>query len=67
MATFKMTCTCGDTFEVDAKDRDEAVEKIQSMMSEEAIGAHMEEKHEGQPVPPVSMVHQMVAQMTTAA
>ncbi len=67
MEKFRMTCTCGETFDVDAENRDEAVEKIQSMLNEDAVRAHMEEKHPGQPVPSVGQIHQLVAQFVTAA
>jgi len=67
MAAFHMTCSCGHDIKVDAKNRDEAVTKIQSMMDEKAIEAHLREKHKGEPKPSVAQVHQMIAQNTVAA
>jgi hypothetical protein len=67
MAAYHMTCSCGHDIKVDAKNRDEAVSKIQSMMDEKAIDAHLKEKHKGEPVPSVAQVHQMIAQNTVAA
>jgi hypothetical protein len=67
MTAFHMTCSCGHDIKVDAADRDQAVAKIQSMMDENAIDAHLKEKHEGEPVPSVAQVHQMIAQNTVAA
>ena len=67
MAQYHMTCSCGHDIKVDAKNRDEAVSKIQSMMGEKAIDAHLKEKHKGEPVPSVAQVHQMIAQNTVAA
>ena len=55
-----MTCTCGDVMTVEAGTRDEAVNKMKGMMNEGAVTAHMAEKHAGEPVPPVSQVHQMI-------
>ena len=43
-----MKCTCGDIVSMEAANRDEAVKKMQDMMSEEAIAKHFEEKHPGQ-------------------
>lgn len=48
---FAMKCTCGHVIDVDAPNHEEAVEKIQDIMSEDAIAAHMAEKHVGEPVP----------------
>jgi uncharacterized protein YqfB (UPF0267 family) len=53
MQKFKMTCSCGDVMEVEAADRDGAVAQLKAMMTQEAIDAHMAEKHAGQP--PMSM------------
>jgi hypothetical protein len=66
MAAFHMTCSCGHDIKVDAKDRADAISKIQSMMDRKAIEAHIKEKHPGEPVPSVSQVHQMIAQHTAA-
>ena len=67
MAAYHMTCSCGHDIKVDAKSRDEAVTKIQSMMDEKAIDAHLNEKHKGEPKPSIAQVHQMIAQNTVAA
>ena len=67
MAQYHMTCSCGHDIKVDAKNRDEAVSKIQSMMNEKAIDTHLSEKHKGEPRPSVAQVHQMIAQNTVAA
>ena len=67
MSTFQMTCTCGDTMKVDAENRDEAVSKLKTMMNEDAIAAHMKEKHPGDPVPPVAEVHKMIVAGTVPA
>jgi hypothetical protein len=67
MPAFHMTCSCGHDIKVDAKDRAEAVSKIQGIMNEGAIAAHMMEKHPGEPVPPVKAIHEMIAANTVPA
>ena len=49
MNKFKMTCMCGDVMEVEAADRDGAVAQLKAMMTQEAIDAHMKDKHPGAP------------------
>ena len=60
---YSFTCTCGHKITVDAATKDEAVTKIQEMMSQDAIGAHMPEKHSGDPVPTKEQSDAMIAQM----
>ena len=60
--TYSMTCACGDVMTVDAADRNQAVQKLKEMMTEDAINAHMSEKHPGDPVLPMSQVHMMIEQ-----
>jgi hypothetical protein len=67
MSAFHMTCACGHDIKVDAKNRPEAVSKIQGIMTKDAIAAHFKEKHAGQVVPPVGDVHKMIAENTVAA
>ena len=67
MSAFHMTCSCGHDIKVDAKNRDEAVSKIQGMMTKDAIAAHMKEKHPGEPALSVGQVHQMIAMATAPA
>ena len=43
-----MTCTCGDVMGVEAETREEAVTKMKAMMTQDAIDAHVAEKHPGQ-------------------
>ena len=51
----------------DAATKEEAVAKIQGMMTEVAINQHFAAKHAGQPVPPVADVQTMIAQQTMLA
>ena len=62
-----MTCSCGDVMSADAATKEEAVAKIQGMMTEVAINQHFAAKHAGQPVPPVADVQTMIAQQTMLA
>ncbi|HEX9721660.1 MAG TPA: hypothetical protein VGA53_00150 [Candidatus Paceibacterota bacterium] len=51
MNKYSMTCTCGHEMTVDAESKEQAVEQLKSMMTEEAIASHCAEKHPGEPVP----------------
>lgn len=63
MHKFTMVCSCGDPMTVEAETREEAVAKLQGMMTEEAIAAHMTDKHPGeQQIPSVADVHAQIAQ-----
>lgn len=61
MTKYSMTCSCGDVMDVEAENREEAVQKMQNMMNAEMIDKHMTEKHPGQPVMSVEDVHAMIA------
>lgn len=61
-----MTCSCGDQMSIEANNRDEAVTQYKAMMSEHSIAEHFAEKHQGQPVPPVSVVHAMIEHQVSA-
>lgn len=60
MTTYQMTCSCGDTMNIESSNREEAVSKLQAMMNVSAIAAHMKEKHPGEPLIPVDQVHAMI-------
>jgi hypothetical protein len=67
MATYSMTCSCGQTMTADASSRDEAVKTIQGWMTAESIAQHMKDHHKAdEPIPSVEQVHGMIAQLTTA-
>lgn len=63
MTKYSFTCTCGHKVTADAENKEEAVKKIQDMMGQDAINAHMAEKHPGDPVPTKEQSDQMVEQM----
>ena len=67
MNKYSMTCTCGDVMTVDAASREEAVEKLKGMMTEDAIAKHMAEKHTGEPVPSKEQSDAMIEQNTKEA
>lgn len=48
MQKFSMTCSCGDPFGCEAATREEAVMQMKTMMTQEVIDRHMQEKHPGQ-------------------
>lgn len=45
---------------VDANTREEAVNQVKAMMTQEAINAHMTEKHPGQPAMSMADCHAMI-------
>jgi hypothetical protein len=51
MANWEMTCTCGDKMQAEGDTAEAAVDNLLSSMTPEAVGAHMAEKHAGQPMP----------------
>lgn len=63
---FSSTCSCGDVMTVDAGSKEEAVTKLQAMMTEDAIAKHMAEKHPGDPVPSMEQAHALIAANTVA-
>jgi hypothetical protein len=62
MPKYAMTCSCGDSLQVDAASRDEAVTKIQGLMTLGYVETHMAQKHPGEPRPNLGQIHGMVAQ-----
>ena len=66
MQKFKMTCSCGDTMEVEAADRNDAVMQFKAMMTQEAIDAHMAEKHPGDPAMSMADCHAMIESQVVA-
>ena len=62
-----MTCSCGDVMEMEASNRDEAVAKLKALMTQEAIDAHMKEKHSGQPTISMADCHAQIERDTKEA
>ncbi|TSC67731.1 MAG: hypothetical protein G01um101466_653 [Parcubacteria group bacterium Gr01-1014_66] len=67
MAKFNMTCSCGDVMTVDAENRGDAVSQLKHMRDEQAITAHMTEKHPGEPLISVADCHRMIEKEVVAA
>ena len=67
MNKYSMTCTCGQEMTVDADSREQAIEKLKGMMTEEAIAQHCAEKHPGEPVPSKEQSDEMIEQTTKEA
>jgi len=51
MATWEMSCSCGDTFQVPGDTKEQAVDAMMEQMTPEAMQQHMAEKHAGEPAP----------------
>ena len=62
MNKFSMTCTCGHVMTVEASSREEAVQKMKVMMTEDMIAQHTAEKHPGEPAPSTEQVNMMIEQ-----
>ena len=61
---YVMTCSCGDKVRVEARNREQATARIKAIMDEDTIALHMEERHQGEEVPEVSMVHDIIDETT---
>ncbi|MEK7068631.1 MAG: hypothetical protein AAB964_02345 [Patescibacteria group bacterium] len=59
-----MTCSCGGTVKVEARNRAEATARIKAIMDEDTIALHMDERHPGEEIPEVSMVHEIIDETT---
>jgi hypothetical protein len=67
MATYSMTCSCGEVMSAEANSRDEAVKTLQGYMSDASIAEHFKAHHKAdEAVPSVEQVHGMIAQLVTA-
>ena len=62
---YSMKCSCGDVMDVEAGNRKEAVAKFKAMMTQDAINAHMSEKHPGKPVMTMAECHAMIEKDVT--
>ena len=59
---YEMSCDCGMKVPVEAASRDDAIQKVKDIMTEDAIKEHMASGHEGQPVPTVEQAHATIEQ-----
>jgi len=67
MQKFKMTCSCGYTMEHEAADRAGAVAFFKGMMTQEAIDAHLKDKHPGMPALSMADCHAQIERDVVAA
>ena len=68
MTNFSMTCTCGHEMAIEAGSREEAVQKLQAMMTQEAVDQHLAEYHQNDAQKPtLEMVLASIDQMLVAA
>ena len=51
MASWEMACSCGDKMQMEGDTAEAAVDKLMTVMTPEAITAHMADKHDGAPGP----------------
>jgi hypothetical protein len=67
MASYSMTCSCGQTMAVDASSREEAVRMLQGGMTQPALDDHMRQFHKPEePKPTLAETHAMIEQMLAA-
>jgi hypothetical protein len=48
VATYKMSCSCGETMQADGDNKEAAVDNLMTHMTPDAVQAHLAEKHAGQ-------------------
>jgi hypothetical protein len=51
VATYEMSCSCGDTMQAEGDTKEAAVDNLMSHMTPDAVQAHLAEKHAGQAPP----------------
>lgn len=51
MATYEMSCSCGDTMQAEGDTKEAAVDNLMTHMTPDAVQAHLAEKHAGQTPP----------------
>ena len=62
---YSMKCSCGDTMNMEADNREEAVQKFKDMMTQAMIDSHMAEKHPDQPGMSMADCHAMIEKEVT--
>mgnify|MGYP001418045658 CR=1 FL=1 len=48
MATYEMSCSCGDKMQAEGDTKEAAVDNLMTHMTPDAVQAHVAEKHAGQ-------------------
>ncbi len=57
---YAMTCSCGDIMPVEAESREAAVEMLKAILNQEAVEAHVNEKHTGAEIPSRAEIQEMI-------
>jgi hypothetical protein len=58
VATYEMSCSCGDKMQAEGDTKEAAVDNLMTHMSPDAVQAHMTEKHAGQTPPSPEQVRE---------
>jgi len=68
MASYRMTCSCGQVMSVEAGSREEAVRMLQGGMTQAALDGHMKQYHKpGEQKPTLQQAHTMIEQNVAVA
>ncbi len=68
MASYSMTCSCGQVMTMEAGSRDDAVSKFKAFMTQEALDQHFGQMHKPEePKPTLAQAHETISQMVAAA
>lgn len=60
MSTWRVTCTCGDNFDVEANSPESAKQAMMQKMTPEVVNQHWMEKHPGQDLPDSASMEAML-------
>lgn len=58
VATYEMSCSCGDKMQAEGDTKEAAVDNLMTHMTPDAVQAHMTEKHAGQTPPSPEQVRE---------
>jgi hypothetical protein len=58
VATYEMSCSCGDKMQAEGDSKEAAVDNLMTHMTPDAVQAHMTEKHAGQTPPSPAQVRE---------
>jgi hypothetical protein len=58
VATYEMSCSCGDKMQAEGDTKEAAVDQLMTHMTPDAVQAHMAEKHAGQTPPSPEQVRE---------
>ena len=68
MANFSLTCSCGEVMNLDAANRDAAVDMFRAGMTQQALDDHFKQHHQpSEQKPKLEQAHAMIGQMVASA